>query len=168
MYLNDGEEFVREFFERTKKIVEQYEECNLQYDTTLLCNCLIGLLVCPTQEFYKKLKDKNIDVDITENSKQILKSGLTGKDKPQMILDILKHMRNAVSHGHMKFKAETSYISDNNIRYICFYDDKSKYNDNSIAVENFEFKLVLDIDNLKKVLFEVCENLFKKGNESKK
>ena len=44
-------EFDIEFMHRTKKIIEGYKG---QYNVTLLLNCLLGLIVLPS-EFYKKI-----------------------------------------------------------------------------------------------------------------
>lgn len=164
MYLNGQKGFIKDFFERTAKIIKSFEEINNdEYEVTLLCNCMVGILIFPEEKFYPDFKVK--DTNLSINSKQILLDGLNGKYKPQSVMEILKRMRNAVSHCHMKFESATNYTSDNQIKYIWFYDDWKLYKDDKAPLEKYEFALKIDVVNLKEILLEICTNLFKKVEE---
>lgn len=167
-YLNNDEKFIKEFFERTKTIISQYSEIpNLQdekYDVTLFCNCLIGLFIFPEQKYYD-----NITNDILETKKiTVLKNAIKRQDGQNYDLRLIfSRMRNAVAHGHIKFP-KSNIKNDRKIHSIIFYDDKDKekqklYNDKEL--ENFEFRLEIDVEDLKEIIEEFCDNFFEKEVE---
>lgn len=153
MYLNEKDEFVKTFFKRTKEIIEHSQNCD--YDVTLLCNCLTGILVFPEQKFYNKIDDNLLS---NENIKKI-KSGLIGNKRSGSVKTIFKRMRNAVSRCNIKFESATSYTDDNRIKYIYFYDDSAF--ETKKVLDDYEFQLRLDVDDLKDILFDFCEKLLK-------
>ena len=48
-----------DFVERTKKIIEQYDNLTIpekdKFEVTLLLNCFVGLLILPQQKWYDNL-----------------------------------------------------------------------------------------------------------------
>lgn len=168
-YLNGDDQFVKEFFDRTKTIIEQYPQIpNLgdkNYDMTLYCNCLVGLLIFPEQKYYKKIK-KDL---LSEKNYKLLRSSIQKKDEQRYTLHLIfSRMRNAIAHGHIKFP-KSNYTNDKQIHSIIFYDDRDKekqklYKESDL--EDFEFCLELTVENLKKIIDEFCKNIFK--SEEKK
>lgn len=153
MYLNGEHGFVKNFFERTKEIIEHSE--NFGCEVTLLCNCLTGLLVFLEQKFYDKMRT----ISLADENHKKLKVGLNGKNKPRSEKVIFQRMRNAVSHCNIKFESATNYKSDTKIKYIYFYDDKDYKNKRNF--ENFDFQLKIDIADLKEILINFCDELLK-------
>lgn len=162
-YLNNDKKFIKEFFERTKKIISQYSEIsNLQnekYDVTLFCNCLIGLFIFPEQKYFQKIK-ANL---LSEDKYKLLVKSIQKKDERKYDLWLIfSRMRNAVAHGHIKFP-KSNYSNDNKIHSIIFYDDRDykkqkSYNDKDL--ENFEFQLEISVKDLKEIIEEFCDNIF--------
>lgn len=162
-YLNGDDQFVKEFFDRTKTIIEQYPQIlNLgdkNYDMTLYCNCLVGLLIFPEQKYYKKIK-KDL---LSEKNYKLLRSSIQKKDEQRYTLRLIfSRMRNAVAHGHIKFP-KSNYTNDNKIHSIIFYDDRNKdkqKSSNDTDLENFEFRLEIAVEDLKEIIEEFCDNVF--------
>lgn len=78
-----------------------------------------------------------------------------GKNKPRSLRSIFRRMKNAVSHCNIEFESETA--NSDQIKYICFYDDENYKSKRKL--ENYEFQLKIDINNLKNILFDFCDNL---------
>lgn len=167
-YANGDKGFISEFFERTLKIIKQYDEFGFSpkdnYNATLLCNCLMGILVYPEQEYYEKIDE----TFLSTKTRQLLvssvkKIGVKKNSDENDIKYFFRRMRNAVSHRHVKFP-KSNIKNDTSIRSICLYDDgnyKKKHN-----LEDYEFKLEIQIDDLKDILIEFCNNAMKKGRDT--
>lgn len=113
-YLNNNNQFVEEFIARTRKIIAQYENVQGEhYESTLLANCLLGLLVFPEEKYFSQLRDDLISAEsLTDLSKAVKRS-------PRKSLDlryILRRMRNAAAHGHIRFSSATAYTTDTEIK----------------------------------------------------
>ncbi len=127
----------RDFILRTLKILEQYEEVKIQphYETTLLLNCFVGLLMLPQQEWYD-----NISTDLITQKEwglsptyiSFLKIGET-----KNVRTVATHLRNSVSHYNFKaFSNKKEEISS-----IYFFDQDRQ--------ENKTFEATIPIRNLK-------------------
>ena len=167
-YANGDNGFISEFFERTLKIIKQYDEFGFSpkdnYNATLLCNCLMGILVYPEQEYYKKIDE----TFLTDAAKLLLdnsvkKLGVKKRADENDIQYIFRRMRNAVSHRHVKFP-KSNIKTDTTIKSICFYDDVDYENKKNL--EDYEFKMEIQIDDLKDILIEFCNNAMKKGRDT--
>lgn len=152
MQYKSGEHgFVKDFFERTKNIIESSDKIMVDgCEGTLLINCLLGILVFPEQKFYNEMSDSML----SDKNKQKIKQGIIGKSEPRTLKKIFRRMKNAVSHCNIKF--ESAY--NNQIKYIYFYDDENYAKRN---LENYEFQLESDVEDLREILFDFCENLLK-------
>lgn len=154
MYLNGEQGFLEDFFKRTREIIQDYEKStNHQYETTLLCNCLLGILVFPEQELFKVINQNSL----SNKNYSILQNGLLGTECPEEIVEIFCRMRNAVAHCNIKFESATTYKSDNQIKYIHFYDDQNHKNKHDL--DDYEFHLKIDVADLKDILFDFCDRM---------
>ncbi len=88
-----------EFVKRTKIIIEQYDQFQIQdkekYEVTLLLNCLVGLLILPQQHWIRKLHgqlDLEKDWGITSEHIQFIEGNANS------VKDISTHIRNSISH----------------------------------------------------------------------
>jgi HEPN pEK499 p136 len=50
-----GTDFTMKFMDRTRQIVEAYDESDGPYDATLLLNCLVGLLIVPKEKLLNSI-----------------------------------------------------------------------------------------------------------------
>ena len=154
MYLNGKQGFLEDFFKRTREIIQDYEKStNHKYETTLLCNCLLGILVFPEQELFKVINQNSL----SNKNYSILQKGLLGTECPEKIVEIFRRMRNAVAHCNIKFESATTYKSDNQIKYIHFYDDQDHQNKDDL--DDYEFHLKIDVADLKDILFDFCDRM---------
>lgn len=154
MYLNGKQGFLEDFFKRTREIIQDYEKStNNKYETTLLCNCLLGILVFPEQKLFNVISQTSL----SNENYQKLKGGLRGTKKPRSVKTIICRMRNAVAHCNIKFESATTYKSDNQIKYIHFYDDKDHQNKHDL--DDYEFHLKIDVADLKDILFDFCDRM---------
>ncbi len=157
----ETEEFVKVFFERTKLVLEQYDqmvqnkpECFEAYEITLLCNCLLGLLVFPKEKFYQSINNSML----SEENLYRLRNCLVDRNITKSNLrSILQRMRNAVSHQNVRFVGG----SDGEIHSIAFYDDQN-WCKKSDDLSTYEFQLVIEPDVLRPILIEFCENVIER------
>jgi hypothetical protein len=104
-----NEKFDIEFIERTRIIIDSYDG---KYNITLLLNCLLGLIVLPS-EFYRKKSQTFFDTDISEiDDLKDLTNGIifnpTRRKKKRFIEDkktlgtLIKKVRNGISHQQIE------------------------------------------------------------------
>lgn len=154
MYLNGQKGFIKDFFERTAKIIKSFEKINNDgCEVTLLCNCMLGIFIFPEQKFYNEITNDSLS---DANFKK-LKQGLLGQKKPRSIKKIFSRMRNAIAHCNIRFECAENKKNDNRIKYIYFYDDEN-YSDKK-KLESYEFQLRIDIADLKDILFDFCDKI---------
>lgn len=102
-----------DFVERTKKIVEQYENHKEShglehYDITLLMNSFVGLLVIPKEVCLKQLnKEKSLD---SWSVKPESLNKWEGTEK-KTLGNVVRHLRNSVVHYRFKFNSEQGEIT---------------------------------------------------------
>ena len=105
--------FVKEFASRTKSNLDFFWKEKPQqsielYEFTQLVNSLFGLLIIPQQREYKRINDDFIDAEVLET----LQNKITRNDyQYNDFAEILRHMRNALTHGTITMSAPTGYIS---------------------------------------------------------
>ena len=130
---NGKEFFVKDFYRRTLMNLERY---NGEYDVTFLINSMVGLLIVPKEKFFasEELLDRYVDAQILERVRSCIKKNLVDKeDNPNKSLEkIIRHLRNAVSHGRMTILGEMpvrkgELVPIGSINFI----DKGKYKDNA-------------------------------------
>jgi hypothetical protein len=145
MYLRQEHDFI----ERTKKILFQYRNNfsnDEKYEVTLLMNCLLGLIILPQQHWYEQLPEEEIEYEkwgIKRNHVIYIK-----EDETINIKNILRHLRNSISH--YRFKAFSN--SDKKIEYIYFYDE---------IHGNKTFEINLDVVTLREFAIYLSEKLTK-------
>lgn len=150
MYLNDKDGFIRDFSARTKKLIKNFEVMgDSDYEVTLLCNCMLGMLVFPKEKLGKYIRT----ISLSDKNQQKLTKGLSVKNNSNDLAEIFRRMKNAVSHCNIMFKGD----SNNTIKYICFYDDKDHGSEK--ALKTYEFQLELDVTDLKDILIDFCDKL---------
>lgn len=115
---NSKDFFVKEFYERTLKILNKYDG---EYDVTFLINSMIGLLIVPKERYFqsKRLPDTYIDAELLKQVQATITSNTDNSLK-----EIIRHLRNSVAHGNMTIKAEKSNVKTENskIGSILFKD----------------------------------------------
>jgi hypothetical protein len=132
-----NETFDIQFIERTKKIIENYEGT---YNITLLLNCLLGLIVLPS-EFYKRKSRNFLDIeidkiqeiqDLTENilfNPTKRKRNNTWVEDKKSLKNLIKKVRNGVSHQQIECVDENGRWDRVIIR------DFNTYNNDNLELE---------------------------------
>jgi len=131
-----NDKFDIQFIERTKKIIEDY---NGTYNITLLLNCLLGLIVLPS-EFYGRRSRTFFNTDIYKMTElQELVNGITFNptkrtnkkwvsDKKNL-RNLIKKVRNGVSHQQIECG------EDNGTWRHIVIRDFNIYNNNNLELE---------------------------------
>lgn len=101
---NGKDYFVKDFYERTLKILTDYSG---KYDVAMTINAMVGLLIVPKEKYFrsKQIPDSYVDPELLRQMR-----GKFTHDPNIALTQILRHLRNAVSHGNMEIKAEQPNI----------------------------------------------------------
>lgn len=110
------EKFPRSFIERTKEDIEAYKG---QYNVTNLINSCLGLIIIPKELSCKKLPKYKFGDDLTYGITK--KSIELCSDNKYSLNNIIRHIRNGLSHGLIDFKSS----SGDTINFIIITDRKS-------------------------------------------
>lgn len=150
------------FVTTTLKLIGQYEQASRGYldkdklETTLLINCLLGLLIVP-QEYVEKQESIRIGVESDEQDWGIRLADVKycGSHKSCKIKDrgtaneVARHLRNSLVH---KNRFEIQSDDGVNITHILFKDFASP------AEQSFEYRF--EISNLKKFIKKFYDSVF--------
>ena len=127
-----NDKFDLQFIERTRKIIEGYKGI---YNITLLLNCLLGLIVLPS-EFYKRKSRNFFERDLSEIKEirhlvnEILfnptkkKNGIWIGDR-RSLQNLIKKVRNGVSHQQIECVEDKSKWEKVIIRDFNFYNNNN-------------------------------------------
>ncbi len=136
MYLQ--QEF--DFIQRTKIIIEQYDEhfCNkntdMKFDVTLLLNCMVGLLILPHTYWFGYLPKELISKaqwGIHPDNISFIKIGET-----KSVDEVTRHLRNSLSHYRFQvFKDENNEINE---IYFEDRDEKEKTFEANIPISGIK------------------------------
>jgi hypothetical protein len=124
----------RDFILRSLALLEQYDNCELtsptedtgmvleKYETTLLLNCLLGLIVLPRERTRRKIPNCSVstlqDWGLTKNTE--IKWGLSRCDVS--LPQVVRRMRNSVSHFNIAVLAEERGRGNREIYAVEFRD----------------------------------------------
>ena len=136
--------FIKDFVIRTKDNIVHGDH---RYEVTQLINSLVGLLVLPKERYYKNINDNMIDSQTFCAIRECIQS-----NKKLKLVDIVRHMRNAIAHFHIECKAEfETKVIDRIILTDDFRSDSPKPN----------FKMILPISLLEQFLFQLADAVVK-------
>lgn len=106
-------DFSRDSIKRTKINIQEYQG---KYEVTHLINSCLGLIVIPKELFVDKLsnepiyeRDESYGINQAKNS--ILDTYADKEDKVYGLKNIIRHIRNGLSHGHLEQKKDNDKIS---------------------------------------------------------
>lgn len=102
MYVSK-ETFIKEFAERTKANYQRLRTG--PYEITQLINSMIGLLIIPEQRVYDKISDSLLDKQLLNKLKDSSCLKRYTYPKQLNLQQICRHLRNAIAHSHIDFKA---------------------------------------------------------------
>jgi len=147
-----------DFVSRTKEIINQYNSfpipINEKYETTLLINCMVGLLIVPQQYWFKKLPTEII----SKEKWGFDKTNIKDNNKGYSIKEIAVHIRNCLAHyRYVIFSNEKKEIS-----HIIIED----YIDN--AKTNKTFEATISIDSLRTFADKLSSEFLKYMRTEKK
>ncbi|MCH8152853.1 MAG: hypothetical protein IH830_10845 [Planctomycetes bacterium] len=96
------EQFERDFMKRTQSLLREYDERAGPYDATLLVNCLLGMLVVPTETFIEKIPTDPISDlkkwGISHSSIKSVGKRTPNNPHPDTLRGVVWNLRNAVAH----------------------------------------------------------------------
>lgn len=128
------ESFEKEFISRTLKLLRQYEtSCGItKYEDTLFLNLCVGLLIIPQQAYYDQFQSlQHTFVDKFHWGINAYNIDTGEKD----IFNIIKHIRNSISHKRFKLVSENS----SEITHI-IVKDKGRDSSTKKIIQTFEAK----------------------------
>jgi hypothetical protein len=143
-------EFSPELQRLIGKMKEENFDITMKYEVTLLLNSLVGLLIIPQQEYYKESENstdfwKLPTLKKCTEDKSYINTYEENKDSPA---NVIRHMKNAVSHKRLMIIPETANNKD--ITHIRFSDR---------APGGCRFELRIGVEQLESVLMEIAEYL---------
>jgi hypothetical protein len=130
------EDFGKNFIERTQKNLEEYQG---EYDVTSLINNCLGLIIIPKQSFTDNLPNLNINeyssiYHIGKDENKIEDTSAPIDSNRFSLKNIVRHIRNAISHGRIEEKVENEKIIG-----VRLYDKK-----NDTSEENFSIEMTIE------------------------
>lgn len=150
--LASGNEFIKEFAERTKHVYEDAKKGD--YEVTALINCMVGLLIVPKERLFDKIDNAILGNEKVAELKKCVKA-----NSYHQTLDlkfICRHLRNAVAHSNFEFKAEKPVIIGNPliINSVVFedHDDFGHSCDIEMNTDQLENFLYAFTDSILKVI----------------
>lgn len=167
---NGKDYFVKDFYQRTLKIVKCYQG---EYDVALLINAMVGLLIVPREAYFKNnnIPDCFTSPDLLEKIRNCVKANrLDGKEKEKTLKEIVRHLRNAVAHGHLTIKGEKPVIENDHVEihsveFVDDYEFKDKKDENLMHSTYFEAEIPVDL--LKEFLINFATNVCNESNAKK-
>lgn len=147
MFANESD-FVKDFVDRTLHNYYMVEK-DTPYEITLLINSAIGLLIIPKEKEYDKITDTLISDDLYKRLKEcIIKDSYSNETN---LSQIIRHLRNAISHAGIGFSAEKEPVKNNplKIHSVQFTDT------NKVTKEKFE--MIIPIDLLREFFLKFAE-----------
>lgn len=159
---NGRDFFVNDFYRRTLQILNAYEG---KYDVTLLLNSMLGLLVVPKERFFesKEIPDDFINTKLLEQIRKGIKINLlNGKNNPNNSLkEIVRHLRNAVSHGRLTVIGEEPIIKSHPVLISSVnFVDKGEFRDRKTKqLVTVYFEAELGIELLRSFLIDFATHI---------
>ncbi len=101
MYAKESE-FLKDFITRTQHNYNMVKQG--PYEVTQLINSFVGFLIIPKEKIFDKISDGLIDQQLLAKMKQ--KIIIDTYPEHCSLMQIARHLRNAVAHGRMDFCAE--------------------------------------------------------------
>lgn len=166
MPIDNGKDyFVKDFYQRTLQIVNCYKG---EYDVALLINSMVGLLIVPKESYFNNnIPDRFISADLLEKIRNCVKANLLDdKEQDKTLKEIIRHLRNAVAHGHLTIKGENPVIENDpvEIHSVEFVDDYVN-NKGKKDEHHTYFKAEIPVDLLKEFLIDFATNVCNETNE---
>jgi len=113
------------FIQRIRDIIKQYKDNksnyeNEYYDVTLLFNCLLGLIVMPTNPIVNKTIGNLIDRDLNQDIKSTVLSAndIKGETINIKLKEYINGLRNGIAHQELDVQSLFSTDENNNITSI--------------------------------------------------
>ncbi len=134
------------------------------YEVTDLINSMIGLLVFPEQDVFKKIPSRERDLEskfpklynCVKNDVDYYNTYETWyKNSPR---DIIKHLRNSISHYNMMIEPQSGMIGGKSQIIAIRFKDEGTYNIEEKTCKG-KFCLNIKVDCLEDVVMEICDYL---------
>lgn len=156
-------DFSRDFIKRTKCNVAMYDG---KYEVTNLINCCLGLIIIPKETIADKLSNDvvyecDLSYGISKEKNNINDDYAPNGDNTFGLKNIVRHIRNGLSHGRIEQNTENKEIVG--LRIFDKQDNKNSTLENfsiEFTIEEFKtFALRVSDDFLKIKLPQKDENI---------
>lgn len=142
-------EFVQDYIMRTRYNYEGLKKG--PYEVTALINSAVGLLMIPKERCWKAISDDMIEPELLEQLKNSVIENTYGSEL--YLSEIVRHLRNAIAHAHLKFDAEKPPAKREplDIKFVVFEDKRG----------NEHIKIKMDVDLLESFFIAFSEAIEK-------
>lgn len=151
MYASETK-FVREYIDRTKWNYDLMKRLNGSFEVTELINSMVGLLIIPKEQYLSQVTNNLIDQGLLNKMIHCIQ-----KDdySDSTLRGIVKHMRNAVAHGRIEFRAEKPPLNEASliIHSVIFKDQ------DDIKRPSKYFEIEINADLLEEFLFAFADGI---------
>ncbi len=132
-----NEQLVETIIRRTQENLLKCKDI-VDNDVTFYLNSMIGLLVIPKEKLYYDITDDMMDSNLIGKVKACVAKGYKTELK-----EIVTHLRNSVSHGHISFVGEKPPLNSKPaiITDIIFKD----YSDKKYTKQSYEMTIGIDL-----------------------
>jgi hypothetical protein len=127
--MTEYRDFPKDFIDRSKANVQNYSG---QYEVTNLINNCLGLVIIPKQKMGKSIPE--YEFDDNDKSYGITRRNITHSDDGYSLSQVVRHIRNGLSHGRIEQRVNGGRISALRIH--------DKFNDSS--PDNFSIELTVE------------------------
>ncbi len=104
--MSEYTDFPRDFIDRSKANVENYIG---EYEITNLINNCLGLVIIPQQILARNIPE--YEFDDNDKSYGITRSNITHSEDGYALTQVMRHIRNGLSHGRIKQRVNGDKIS---------------------------------------------------------
>lgn len=130
-------DFSRDFIKRTKCNLAMYDG---KYEVTNLVNCCLGLIIIPKETIIDRLSndavyENDLSYGISKTKNHIKDGHVPSSDNKFGLKNIVRHIRNGLSHGRIEQAIEGENIIG--LRIFDMYDGSENF---SIKFKLEEFK----------------------------
>ena len=141
----------KEFLRRTMSAIEQYSDYlprdEKSYSHTLFLNACVGLLMVPEAELYNTLPEQRLNDLGIGVAEDLFPANC------RTLREIVRHLRNSISHSHFEFDCRQGVILDN-ITFLDIYNGRET------------FRATLSFTDFKKIVLYVVKFAIGDDNNS--
>ena len=151
-FSENEKEYVVQFMRRTLKNLKAINDLHDQgkevYEVTQLVNSSVGMLTYPKEILKANFSDSFVSSELLEKIRKSVVSDYP-KESVTSLQNIVRHFRNAVSHGRVTFPRQT----EGELQEVCFCDEDE---------QGHHFSLKLSLKDYEELVISIAKGTIKK------